>query len=93
VHAFVNQLERPVGLYLYGRRMYETMVFWETQDGKSAVTREYAQIWRAADKVVFSRTLQEASSARVTARSQARASSPPCLMRKLRHSAISLRMV
>jgi dihydrofolate reductase len=36
VHAFVNQLERPVGLYLYGRRMYETMVFWETQGGKSA---------------------------------------------------------
>jgi dihydrofolate reductase len=64
VHAFVNQLESPVGLYLYGRRMYETMVFWETQGGKSAVTREYAQIWRAADKIVFSRTLQEASSAR-----------------------------
>ena len=57
VHAFVNQLERPVGLYLYGRRMYETIVFWETQGGKSAVTREYAQIWRAADKIVFSRTL------------------------------------
>jgi dihydrofolate reductase len=64
VHAFVNELERPVGLYLYGRRMYETMVFWETQDGTSAATREYAQIWRAADKIVFSRTLQEASSAR-----------------------------
>jgi dihydrofolate reductase len=64
VHAFVNQLERPVGLYLYGRRMYETMVFWETQGENSAVTREYAQIWRAANKVVFSRTLQEASSAR-----------------------------
>lgn len=64
VHAFVNELERPVGVYLYGRRMYETMTFWETQDGTSAVTREYAQIWRAADKVVFSRTLQEASSAR-----------------------------
>ncbi len=66
VHAFVNQLERPVGLYLYGRRLYETMVYWETQDGESAVTREYAQIWRAASKVVFSRSLQEASSARTT---------------------------
>jgi dihydrofolate reductase len=44
VHAFVNQLERPVGLYLYGRRMYETMVLWETQGGTSAVTSEYAQI-------------------------------------------------
>ena len=64
VHGIVNQLERPVGLYLYGRRMYETMVLWETQGGESAVTREYAQIWRAADKIVFSRTLQEVSSAR-----------------------------
>jgi dihydrofolate reductase len=44
--------------------MYETMVFWETQGGASAVTGEYAQIWRAADKIVFSRTLQEAASAR-----------------------------
>ena len=44
--------------------MYETMVFWETQGGTSTVTREYAQIWRAADKIVFSRTLREASSAR-----------------------------
>ena len=64
VHGFVNQLERSVGLYLYGRRMYETMAFWETQGGESAVTREYAQIWRAADKIVFSRTLQEVASAR-----------------------------
>ena len=44
--------------------MYETMVFWETQGGESAVTREYAQIWRAADKIVFSRTPKDASSAR-----------------------------
>ena len=67
VHAFVNDLERPVGTHLYGRRMYETMVFWETAgtgDNASAVTRDFAEIWRAADKVVYSRTLQAVTSAR-----------------------------
>ena len=66
VHAFVNDLERHTATYLYGRRMYETMVFWETagEREKPAVFRDYAAIWRAADKVVYSRTLQAASSAR-----------------------------
>src|SRR4051794_18742559 len=66
VHAFINELERGVGTYLYGRRMYETMVYWETvvPDGRSAAARDYAGIWRAADKVVFSSTLQTVSSAR-----------------------------
>ncbi len=66
VHAFVNELERPVGAYLYGRRMYETMVFWETVDTGSEpqVMRDFAELWRAADKVVYSRTLSEASSAK-----------------------------
>jgi dihydrofolate reductase len=67
VHAFVNDLERPIGTYLYGRRMYETMVFWETVatgDDQSAIFRDYAEIWRGAEKVVFSRTLEMASSAR-----------------------------
>jgi dihydrofolate reductase len=64
VHAFVNDLERPVGTYLYGRRMYETMVYWETDDYQGAVARDYAEIWRAAEKVVYSRTLQTASSQR-----------------------------
>ena len=66
VHAFVNDLERPIGTYLYGRRMYETMVYWETVDtaGQPAVYGEYAGIWRAAEKVVYSRTLQTPSSAR-----------------------------
>src|SRR5436305_7172133 len=67
VHAFVNQLERPVGTYLYGRRMYETMVFWETVStgpDRRAVSREFAEIWRAAEKIVFSRTLETAPSAR-----------------------------
>jgi len=67
VHAFVNELERPIGTYLYGRRMYETMVFWDDADrvaGESAAMREFSEIWRAADKVVYSRTLESVSSAR-----------------------------
>lgn len=64
VHAFVNDLERRVGTHLYGRRMYETMVFWETMDDDHPVMRDYAQIWRAAEKVVYSRSLEAASSAR-----------------------------
>ena len=67
VHAFVNDLERPIGTYLYGRRMYETMVAWETMptdDDQPPVSRDYAQIWRAADKIVYSRTLPALSSAR-----------------------------
>jgi dihydrofolate reductase len=64
VHAFVNDLERPVGTYLYGRRMYETMVPWETIDDESPVMRDFAELWRAAEKVVYSRTLDGVSSAR-----------------------------
>ena len=66
VHAFVNDLERPIATYLYGRRMYETMAFWETADGpeEPAVIRDFAEIWRAAQKIVYSRTLEAASSAR-----------------------------
>ncbi|RAG80388.1 deaminase [Streptacidiphilus pinicola] len=67
VHAFVNDLERPVGTYLYGRRMYDTMVYWETAGlaaGDSAVSRDYAELWRAAQKVVYSRTLDGVTSAR-----------------------------
>jgi dihydrofolate reductase len=64
VHRFVNDLERPIGTYIYGRRMYEVMVPWETIDDPSPVMQEYAQIWRAADKIVYSRTLDAVSSAR-----------------------------
>jgi dihydrofolate reductase len=66
VHAFVNDLERPVGTYLYGRRMYETMAVWQTLGGPDlpAVENDYADIWRAADKVVFSTTLAAASTPR-----------------------------
>jgi dihydrofolate reductase len=67
VLAFVNDLERSVGTYLYGRRMYETMKFWETASARRdepAVFCDFAQIWQAAEKVVYSRTLTTVSSAR-----------------------------
>ena len=64
VHAFVNDLERPVGTYLYGRRMYETMAYWERDDDRPPVYQDYAEIWRAAGKIVYSRTLQTVSSER-----------------------------
>lgn len=67
VHAFVNDLERPVGTYLYGRRMYETMACWETDPGfaeGSPVTRDFAELWQAADKIVYSGTLEKVSTAR-----------------------------
>jgi dihydrofolate reductase len=65
VHAFVNDLERQVGTYLYGRRMYEVMVYWETARGDlTPVEQDYARIWQAADKIVYSRSLEAVSSAR-----------------------------
>lgn len=66
VVGFISALERPIGTYLYGRRMYETMVVWEglPPDGQTPTMRDYATLWRAATKVVYSRTLREASSAR-----------------------------
>jgi dihydrofolate reductase len=64
VHGFVNDLEREVGTYLYGRRMYEVMNVWQTMDGESGVTHDYAQIWRGADKIVFSTTLDAVSTPR-----------------------------
>ena len=67
VHAFVNDLTRPIGTHLYGRRTYEVMSFWETAStgaDEPAAMRDYAQIWQAADKVVYSTTLDSVSSAR-----------------------------
>jgi dihydrofolate reductase len=67
VHAFWNDLERGIGTSLYGRRMYETMAVWDTAEmteGKSAIVREYAEVWRDADKVVFSRTLDQVTTER-----------------------------
>jgi len=67
VHAFINDLDRPVGTYLYGRRMYETMVGWETDHtlaDQSLLMRDFAEIWQAADKIVYSKTLEAVSTAR-----------------------------
>ncbi len=67
VHAFVNDLERPVGTYLYGRRTYEVMRYWESAHSvtdRPPVEQDYAQIWRSADKIVYSKTLGAVSSAR-----------------------------
>jgi dihydrofolate reductase len=66
VHAAVNDLERAAGTHLYGRRMYEVLVAWETMEtaGEPAVIQDFARIWRAADKVVYSSTLASPSSAR-----------------------------
>ena len=67
VHGFINDLERPIGTYLYGRRLYEVMAAWETmdtEDDQTGVMLDFAEIWRAADKVVYSRTMSSVASAR-----------------------------
>jgi len=67
VHTFSNDLERPVGTYLYGRRMYEVMVAWETMHtlaNQPPFVQDVAEIWQTADKIVYSRTLEKVSSAR-----------------------------
>jgi dihydrofolate reductase len=67
VHTFVNNLEREIGTYLLGRRMYEVLAYWETARtirDLPAVEREYAQIWQATDKIVYSKSLERVSSAR-----------------------------
>ncbi len=67
VHQFMNNLERTAGTHLYGRRMYETMLAWETDPSlaaESPITREFAEIWQAADKIVYSRTLAAVSTSK-----------------------------
>jgi len=67
VHRLVNDLERPVGTYLYGRRMYEVMAYWETAHAlpdQPPFVRDFAEIWQAADKIVYSKTLETAATAR-----------------------------
>ena len=69
VHAFVNDSLRPIGTHLYGRRLYDVMVFWETvpdDDSVPAVMRDFGRVWRGVDKVVYSRTLDRVASARTT---------------------------
>jgi dihydrofolate reductase len=84
VHAFVNELERPIGTYLYGRKMYETMRFWEDPDpavSHSPASQDYARIWQAADKIVYSTTLTEAP----TARTRIERAFDPETIRELKH--------
>src|SRR3954451_2761395 len=73
-HSFINELERPIGTYLYGRRMYETMAYWETAEpsgaDESQAGRDYAEIWRAADKIVYSRSLASPSTSRTRIESE-----------------------
>jgi len=86
VHAFVNELERPVGTYLYGLRMYETMRYWETAHtlaGEPPVGLDFARIWQAADKIVYSTTLQTAD----TARTRIGPDFDPAQVRKLKETA------
>lgn len=67
VFRFVNELARPAGTHLYGRRMYETLLYWETADAIPDMPdyiREWTRLWQAADKIVFSTTLESTSSAR-----------------------------
>ena len=83
VHAFVNDLERTIGTYLYGRRIYEVMSFWETHSTEGndpLVMRDYAKIWQAAEKIVFSRTLTKAT----TAKTRIEKSFDPATIRKLK---------
>jgi dihydrofolate reductase len=67
IHAFVNDLERPLGTHLLGRRMYETMKVWDTDEilkDQPQCMRDYAEIWRGAEKIVYSRTLDEVETSR-----------------------------
>src|SRR3954454_11430441 len=67
VHAFVNDLERPIGTHLYARRLYEVMIGWETMHplrDQTPLALHFAAIWQAAEKVVYSRTLETPSTAR-----------------------------
>jgi dihydrofolate reductase len=84
VHSFVNDLERQSGTYLYGRRMYEVMQFWESIDplDDSPVSRDYAALWQAADKIVFSRTL----AAPATERTRIEREFDPAMVQRLKAS-------
>ena len=73
VHTFFNELERPIGTHLYGRRMYETMRYWQDPpdlESQADYIRHYAGIWQGSDKVVYSRTLDSASTPRTRVESR-----------------------
>jgi dihydrofolate reductase len=86
VFAFITDLVRPVGTYLYGRRLYETMAVWETDPAfaaQSALMADFAQVWQAADKIVYSTTLHEVP----TAKTQLAHDFDPDAVRRLKASA------
>ncbi|MBJ8345451.1 dihydrofolate reductase family protein [Antrihabitans sp. YC2-6] len=86
VHGFVNDTVRSTGTYLLGRRTYETLTYWETADdpGEPAVHRDFAKIWHAADKIVYSTTLPEVT----TARTRLERSFDPEAIRALKEAAV-----
>jgi dihydrofolate reductase len=87
VHGFVNDLARPIGTYLYGRRLYEVMSSWQTLDltGEPPVMHDFAALWRAADKIVYSRTLRAAT----TPRTRIESDFDPALITELKATADS----
>jgi dihydrofolate reductase len=68
IHQFWNDLDRPIGTHIYGRKLYETMVVWETMPPTSPVTDDYADVWRNSDKLVISHSLPSVTSTRTTLR-------------------------
>jgi dihydrofolate reductase len=85
VHSFVNDLQRQVGTYLLGRRMYEVLIAWETMEteGQPPFIRDFAEIWRATDKIVYSATLETIS----TTRTRIERSLDPEAIRQMKESA------
>ncbi len=85
VHRFINNLERSAGTHLYGRRMYETLMVWETDPNlaaESPLLRDFAEIWQAADKIVYSKTLEAVS----TRKTQIQRSFNPTVIRQLKEA-------
>jgi dihydrofolate reductase len=88
VHTFINNLERTAGTYLYGRRMYETMVVWETDPNLAAdslITRDFAEMWQAANKIVYSKTLEKVS----TSKTELKRNFDPQAIKQLKETAES----
>ncbi len=83
VHSFVNDFQRPIGTYLYGRRLYDVMAGWETMPEDNAITADFAAQWRAADKIVYSTTLDSVS----TSRTRLERQFDPTAVRALKDSA------
>jgi dihydrofolate reductase len=85
VHRFINNLERSAGTHLYGRRMYETLKVWETDPNlaaESPLLRDFAEIWQAADKIVYSKTLEAVS----TRKTQMERNFNPTVIRQLKEA-------